>query len=128
MVIGHGDWRIENLGMDRSAIVAIFDWDSVCVIPEAALVGATSINFTTDWSDPAIASFPSPDESSAFITEYEEARGRAFTSREGELIHAEQIYCLAYGARCDHSDALLGVFPDDDGESRFADLLRSLTT
>lgn len=114
--------------MDRSVIVAIFDWDSVCVIPEAALVGATSISFTTDWSDPAIDPFPSLDESSAFIIEYEQARGRAFTSRERELIHAEQIYCLAYGARCDHSDSVLGVFPDDDGESRFVQSLRSMTT
>jgi hypothetical protein len=128
MVIGHADWRIENLRVDRSAVVAIFDWDSVCVIPEAALVGATSIHFTTDWSDPTTDSFPSLDESAAFIYEYEEARGRAFTSRERELVHAEQIYRLAYGARCDHSDALLGVFPDSDGESRFAQLLRSVTT
>jgi len=127
MVIGHGDWRIENLRMDRSTIVAIFDWDSVCVIPEAALVGATSIHFTTDWSDPATDSFPSADESSAFINEYEEARGRVFTSRERELAQAEQIYRLAYGARCDHSDSLLGVFPDDHSESRFAELLRTMT-
>jgi hypothetical protein len=126
MVIGHADWRIENLRMDRSAVVAIFDWDSVCTCPEAVLVGAASVHFTTDWSEPSTDPFPSPDESSAFVNEYEEARGRRFASRDRELVDAAQIYRLAYGARCDHSDALLGIFPDD--ESRFASLLLARTT
>jgi hypothetical protein len=128
MVIGHADWRIENLRMDRSAVVAIFDWDSVCACPEAVLVGAASVHFTTDWSDASTDPFPSPHESSAFVDEYEEARGRSFASRDRDLVDAAQIYRLAYGARCDHSDALLGVFPDDDDESRFASLLRAMTT
>ena len=128
MVIGHADWRIENLSMDRSAVVAIFDWDSVCACPEAVLVGAASVHFTTDWSDSSTNPFPSPDESSAFINEYEEARGRRFASRDRELVDAAQIYRLAYGARCEHSDSLLGVFPDADGESGFAALLRSVIT
>jgi hypothetical protein len=128
MVIGHADWRIENLRMDPSAVVAIFDWDSVCTCPEAVLVGAASVHFTTDWSDSSTDSFPSPDESSAFVNEYEEARGRRFAPRDRELVDAAQIYRLAYGARCEHSDSLLGVFPDADGEGGFTALLRSLTT
>jgi hypothetical protein len=128
MVIGHADWRIENICVDRSAVVAIFDWDSVCACPEAVLVGAASVHFTTDWSDSSTDPFPSPDESSAFVKEYEEARGRRFASRDRKVVDAAQIYRLAYGARCEHSDSLLGVFPDADGESGFAALLRSLTT
>jgi Phosphotransferase enzyme family len=128
MVIGHADWRIENLGIDRSTIVAIFDWDSVCTCPEAVLVAAASVHFTTDWSDSSTDPFPSPDESSAFVNEYEQARGRRFASRDRELVEAAQIYRLAYGARCEHSDSLLGLFPDADGESGFAALLRSMAT
>ena len=128
MVIGHADWRIENLCMDRSAVVAIFDWDSVCICPEAVLVAAASIHFTTDWSDSSTHLFPSPDESAAFIKDYEEARGRRFTPSERELARAAQVYRLAYGARCEHSDSQLGVFPDADGESGFTALLRSVTT
>lgn len=128
MVIGHADWRIENLGMDRSAVVAIFDWDSVCTCPEAVLVGAASVHFTTDWSDSSTDPLPSPDESSAFVNEYEEARGRRFASRDRELVDAAQIYRLAYGARCEHSDSLLGAFPEDDGERGFAALLASFTS
>ncbi len=128
MVIGHADWRIENVCMERSTVVAIFDWDSVCACPEAVLVGAASVHFTTDWSDSSTDPLPSPDESSAFVNEYEEARGRRFASRDRELVDAAQIYRLAYGARCEHSDSLLGVFPDADGESGFAALLRSVTT
>ncbi len=128
MVIGHADWRIENVCLERSTVVAIFDWDSVCACPEAVLVGAASVHFTTDWSDSSTDPLPSPDESSAFVNEYEEARGRRFASRDRELVDAAQIYRLAYGARCEHSDSLLGVFPDADGESGFAALLRSVTT
>ncbi len=128
MVIGHADWRIENVCMERSTVVAIFDWDSVCACPEAVLVGAASVHFTTDWSDSSTDPLPSPDESSAFVNEYEEARGRRFPPRARELVDAAQIYRLAYGARCEHSDSLLGVFPDADGESGFAALLRSVTT
>ena len=128
LVIGHADWRIENVRVDRSAVVAIFDWDSVCTCPEAVLVGAASVHFTTDWSDPSIDPFPSPEESSAFVYGYEEARGRRFASRDRELLDAARIYRLAYGARCEHSDSLLGLFPDADGESGFAALLRSVTT
>jgi hypothetical protein len=128
MVIGHADWRIENLRMDPSAVVAIFDWDSVCTCPEAVLVGAASVHFTTDWSDSSTDPFPSPDESSAFVNEYEEVRGRRFAPRDRELVDAAQIYRLAYGARCEHSDSLLGVFPDADGEGGFTASLRSLTT
>jgi hypothetical protein len=128
MVIGHADWRIENLCMDQSTVVAIFDWDSVCTCPEAVLVGAASVHFTTDWSDSSTDPFPSPGESSAFVSEYEEARGRRFASRDRELVEAAQIYRLAYGARCEHSDSLLGLFPDADGESGFAALLRLVTT
>jgi hypothetical protein len=92
IVIGHADWRIENLCMDRSAVVAIYDWDSVCTCPEAVLVGAASVHFTTDWSDTSTDPFPSPDESFAFVNEYEEARGRSFASRDREVVDASPRY------------------------------------
>lgn len=128
VVVGHADWRIENLRLRPSAVVAIFDWDSVCTGPEAALIGANSTAFTSDWSDPSIDPFPSVAEMSAFVDDYEAARGRSFTSREREILEAARVYRLAYGARCEHSDAQLDVFPgeDTDGQGWIA-LLRSIT-
>ncbi len=123
-VIGHTDWRVENLRFEVK-IVAIFDWDSVAVCSEAALVGATSVTFTTNWDEQGIDPFPSPAESSAFIAEYEASRGRAFTARERELIDAAALYQLAYGARCEHSDVELGLFPEIDPHRGWRELLRA---
>ncbi len=126
MVVGHADWRVENVRLDRTQIVAIFDWDSVCIAPEAALVGANSANFTADWSDQAVDPYPSPDEMLAFVREYETARGHAFTSDEREVAKAARLYRLAYIARCEHSDTVLDLMPSDPDHSSTA-LLRSMT-
>jgi Ser/Thr protein kinase RdoA (MazF antagonist) len=126
MVVGHADWRVENVRLDRTEIVAIFDWDSVCIAPEAALVGANSADFTSDWGDPAVDPYPSHDEMSAFVREYETARGHPFTSEEREVAEAARLYRLAYIARCEHSDTVLDLIPSDPDHSSTA-LLRSMT-
>lgn len=48
-VIGHVDWRVENLGFDGPDITAIYDWDSVCQAPEPAIVGFAAASFSADW-------------------------------------------------------------------------------
>jgi hypothetical protein len=114
-VIGHLDWRVENLRIDRT-LVAIFDWDSVAVCPEPALVGMTSSSFTSEWNDPAIDPYPSAAEMDAFVTDYEGAKGEAFTPDERRYLEAARVYRLAYGARCEHSDAVLLGWPNDPDE------------
>ena len=39
-VVGHLDWRVQNLAFAGSRVTAIYDWDSVALVPEAALVGS----------------------------------------------------------------------------------------
>jgi hypothetical protein len=126
MVVGHADWRIENVRMNRTKIVAIFDWDSVCACPEAALVGANSANFTSDWSDSSIDPYPSPEEMHAFVRDYELARGSTFTLEERRTADAARTYRLAYSARCEHSDSILELLPSDPDHGWGA-LLRELT-
>jgi len=122
-VIGHADWRIENVRVEEE-IVAIYDWDSVCVCREPAMVGANAAAFTADWSDDHVDPYPSLDEMAAFIVDYEVARGRPFTANQRETAEAALLYRLAYLARCEYSDATLGGFPDvDKGWRR---LLRTL--
>jgi hypothetical protein len=128
-VVGHADWKIENVRLSGSDLVAVFDWDSVCMGGEEAFVGANSTIFACDWSDPSLDPYPSAAETSAFIADYEAARGRRFTSGEHEVIDAARVYRVAYGARCEHSDAVLGLFPGRDDKARggWGALLRSLT-
>src|SRR6185312_3850873 len=54
VVIGHGDWRVEHVRFDGDAIVAAFDWDSLCKEREPALVGMTAHAFCADWSRPGV--------------------------------------------------------------------------
>ena len=113
LVVGHEDWRVENLRVDADQLAAIFDWDSVVLAHEPVLVGHNASGFTADWSDDTDDPFPSEEESAAFIAEYEAARGRSFTLAERATAGAAYLYSLAYKARCEHSDAQLGIFPDE---------------
>jgi len=45
--------------------------------------------------------WPSRDESLAFIADYEAARARAFTAAERRRIAAGMTYAIAYTARCE---------------------------
>jgi hypothetical protein len=104
MVIGHFDWRIQNLGFTGSQIVAIYDWDSVALASEAMVVGNTAAQFTADWSSDDPDPLPSVDEMRAFVTDYEQARGKPFDGAERQALDAANLFMCAYGARCQHSD------------------------
>jgi hypothetical protein len=105
VVIGHFDWRIENLSFNGAQIVGIFDWDSVASAPETFVVGAAAASFTADWStriepDP----LPSVSEMRSFVEDYERARGNPFDRAQREALDAANLAACAYGARCQHSD------------------------
>jgi len=105
VVIGHFDWRIENLSFDGAEIVGIYDWDSVSSAPETFVVGVAAASFTADWSartepDP----LPSVPEMRSFVQDYERARGNPFDRAQREALDAANLVACAYGARCQHSD------------------------
>jgi hypothetical protein len=104
VVIGHFDWRVENLGFADNAVVAIYDWDSVCAAPEAVVVGNAAAQFMTDWTVPEADPLPSVSEMRSFVSDYEFARGATFNAFERELLDAANLFLCAYGARCQHSD------------------------
>jgi hypothetical protein len=105
VVIGHFDWRIENLSFNGAEIVGIYDWDSVASAPETFVVGVAAASFTADWStrtepDP----LPSVSEMRSFVTDYERVRGNPFDRAQREALDAANLAACAYGARCQHSD------------------------
>jgi hypothetical protein len=104
-VVTHVDFRVEHLRVDGDELVAVYDWDSLCVDHEAVAVGQVAHAFTIDWSEP-VAHVPSVDEARAFVEDYEQVRGRRFDDREWRVARAAWVYSTAYGARCEH--ALLG--------------------
>jgi hypothetical protein len=117
MVLGHADWRVEHLRFAGGALAAVYDWDSLALGREPELAAAAAHAFTVDWSLDEFPGFPSPEESLAFIGDYEHARGAPFTPAERRTADVALVRSLAYGARCEHSDALtdFGTRPPSAG-------------
>jgi Phosphotransferase enzyme family len=108
-VLAHADWRAEHVRFDGGAIVASYDWQSLAVGSEAALIGQIGYGFTTDWSIEQQRRMPTLEEFRAFITDYAAARGKQFSRTERQTVDAAWVYATAYGARCEHSDLMLGM-------------------
>jgi hypothetical protein len=125
-VVGHLDWRVQNLAFAARHVSAIYDWDSIGVVSEAALVGSASVIHPVDWRRQLPDPLPTLEQLDGFVADYEIARGASFTDDEREILNAGQHWITSYGARCQHSDHLLGVFPDVDHALGWPRLLREL--
>ncbi len=102
-VLGHGDYEAQNVRWRGDEVWVVHDWDSLAWQPEAALVGAASGSFPG--ARPAALA---PIESSeAFLTAYQDARGRPFTTSETEIAWAASLWSAAHNARWEalHGDA-----------------------
>lgn len=106
IVVGHTDWRAENMRFEARRVSAVYDWESVRRAPESVLVGAAAHYFPSDFRVEGRRQVPTLDEALAFVADYEEARGIAFTTDELRAVHAALVDAMAYTARCEHSDAL----------------------
>jgi hypothetical protein len=109
IVVGHSDWRAEHVRFERHKIVATYDWQSLAVGSEPALLGQIGHGFTADWKIDQTRRTPTIQEFRAFITDYDTARGQHFSAAERKTIDAAWVYATAYGARCEHSDLALGM-------------------
>ncbi len=125
-VVGHLDWRVQNLAFSGTRVAAIYDWDSVGLVPEAALVGSASVVHPIDWRRELPDPLPTLQQVDGFVADYEAARGTAFASDEREILAAGQRWVTSYGARCQHSDDLLGLFPEVDHSRGWPRLLHEL--
>jgi hypothetical protein len=115
-VAGHGDWSVKNLRFHDGRIAAVYDWDSLCLLPEVCIAAAGAVHFPATWYLP-VPKAPTIEEMEAFLAEYEAARGRAFTTAERYAFDAATVYAMGYTARCEHR-------PGPEGE--FQRLLRAL--
>ncbi|MGP1386684.1 MAG: phosphotransferase [Thainema sp.] len=102
-IIGHADWSLQNMAFQRGQITSAFDWDSLCVGPEAFFVGGAARCYAHDWRIGPPARTITVADAEAFIREYETARGWQFTAEEQIAIGAAMVYTLAYGTRCAHA-------------------------
>ncbi len=120
--IAHLDWRVENVAFAGGGIVAIYDWDSAALAPEAVAVGQAAAQFSTDWAI-GFATLPTVEEMRSFVRSYESRRGRRFDPIEWEVLDAANLLLCAYCARCEHSDRTLRPSAVDAPERSWITLL-----
>jgi hypothetical protein len=123
-VIGHVDWRVQNLAFDGDHVVAIYDWDSLALASEPAIVGQAAGGFPIDWRAGYADPPPTVDQMRAFVADYERARGTEFTPNELDALDAANLAMIAYGARCQHSDQQLRPDLGDNAAIGWPRLLR----
>ncbi|MGW6931627.1 phosphotransferase [Lentzea sp. NPDC054927] len=106
-VLGHADFEAQNLRWRDGEVWAVHDWDSLAWQPEAALVGAASGAFA---NDPPPSLVP-VESSAAFLSAYQELRGREFTAEEQEIAWAASLWTALHNARWEvlHGDAPLSL-------------------
>jgi hypothetical protein len=117
VVVGHTDWRVENMRFAGGAVSAVYDWDSLAIQREPVLAGGVAHLFPSDFTaGPGWVQRPTLDEALAFVADYEAARGAPFSADERAVARAALLYAMAYTARCEHSDALtdFGTRPPAD--------------
>jgi len=102
LVLGHTDFSIKHLRYVGDRVRVIYDWDSLTLNKEPAIVGHTAAGFTYTEHFP-VAWFPTAEEARAFVSEYEQARGEPFTAEERKTLAAAATNGLAYAARCEYS-------------------------
>jgi hypothetical protein len=100
----HLDWGVKNTRFRAGRVCAVYDWDSLAAGSEAEMVGRAAAEFPTQWERPGRRT-PTIDESAAFVAEYEQARGRAFTAEERAVAGAAADYLVAQVARQEGADA-----------------------
>ena len=105
-VVGHRDWRAENLRFASAEVVAVYDWDSLGILSEPELAGGAAHYFTSDFRVEGRRQLPTLEEALAFIDDYEAARWLTFSEEERATAHASLVNAMAYTARCEYSDAL----------------------
>ena len=94
-IVGHVDWEARNLGWRDERPVVVYDWDSLAIRTEAALVGAAATVFGSTEGLTVAASVVASD---AFLDEYRHRRG-PFTDEQVEVAWSAGLWILLYNAK-----------------------------
>jgi hypothetical protein len=90
-VVGHGDWWSDNVRWKDGQLLAVDDWDSLVVLPEAGIAGAAAALFAGGAS--------TIEETDTFLRAYIAASGRAWTDDEIRIAWAAGLWARLFDAR-----------------------------
>jgi hypothetical protein len=101
-IAGHSDWGTRHMRFSGRRVSAVYDWDSLELAAEAAIVGNASITFPTTFDRPGTRRAPTPEQAQAFVDDYSRARAEPLTRGQRMAIAARATLLAAYTARCEH--------------------------
>ena len=64
LIAGHSDWSGKHFRFAHDRITAVYDWDSLAVRTEAAIVGVAAMTYTTRLTSPAFGAHRPPTSDS----------------------------------------------------------------
>ena len=94
-VLGHCDWESHNFGWRDGHITVVYDWDSLGIRTEAAIVGAAGTAFSSSRGGPIAAEL---EDSAAFFGAYR-SRCPDWDGDATEVAYAAGLWVLLYNAR-----------------------------
>ena len=102
-VIAHTDWSARNVRLDDDGLLAVYDWDSVALVPESTAIGQAAVDLVGD-GRPRRDGVPdaAPTSSASWPTTRRRPAAGS-TTCSGAAAAAAAVYALAYTARCEHS-------------------------
>ncbi len=111
-VVAHTDWSARNVRLDEERLLAVYDWDSVALVPESTGIGQAAVTWSVT-ADPGGTEFPTLSDIVGFVADYEEAAGYRLDDEQWRAAGAAAAYTLAYTARCEHALEVTGVARPD---------------
>ncbi len=106
-VVAHTDWSARNLRLDEDRLLAVYDWDSVALVPESTGIGQAAVTWSVT-ADPGGTEFPTLPDIVGFVADYEEVAGYRLDDEQWRAAGAAAAYTLAYTARCEHALEVTG--------------------
>jgi len=112
LLLVHSNWSGKHFRFNgMGEITVIYDWDSLGLHTELQALGAAAATFTLDFELDLVYA-PEPDEVTAFISEYSDARGDRLNGDESQAAQAAAVYVIAYTARCERALGKRGDFTE----------------
>jgi len=100
-VVAHTDWSARNVRVWADGVRAIYDLDSLSLVPESTAVGIAAATWDA-FGEAGEAVAPAPVEAASWVAAYERA-GRSLSPSQRHAAAGSVLYSLAYTARCEHA-------------------------
>ena len=100
-VVTHTDWSARNVRAWVDGIRAIYDSDSLALVPESTAVGIAAATWSAV-GDADDETAPGPGQAARWITAYVDA-GRPLSTEQQRAAGGSVLYSLCYTARCEHA-------------------------